>query len=113
MLHGIIPGKNLTDNAKPFKSRRKARKKRKREDVGVISKKLTSKRERFDKTKEMRGMKNKKKRSENRSLWNTKRNRERRRRIVDRNSGRTVRKIGSKPGNCEARNTKRGVEMLK
>ena len=57
---------------KPFKSRTKGRKTKKREDIGVVSKKLTLKRERFDKTREMRGIKNKEKRPENRFLKNIK-----------------------------------------
>ena len=45
--------------------------KRLEKQVGVISKKLTLKRERFDKTREMRDMKRKKKGSRT-NLWRTK-----------------------------------------
>ena len=39
-MHGVVPGKNRTETkAKSFKSRRKGRKRKRREDVGVISKK--------------------------------------------------------------------------
>ena len=84
---------------KPIKDRRKGKERKRREDVGVVGKKLTLKRKRFDETRELRGIMNKEKKFKNRSLRNTKRNREKRRkRVVNRNSGETVRKIGGKPG---------------
>ena len=62
----------------------------------------------------MRGVSNKRKRLEDRYLRSTINNRKRRkRRVVDKNSGKMIRKMEGKPGKRGTSNTKKGVEMLK
>ena len=56
---------------------------------------------------EMIGIKNKGKRLENSPLRKTEKNLERRKRVVNRKNGRTISKIGGKPGKEGAKNTKR------